>query len=391
MILCALPGLSGEYASAVIVRVFCQFKSAAQTLAAGWMRYLCIVMHELFMLRCLELASRGGGYVAPNPMVGSVITHNGCIIGEGYHKRFGGSHAEVEAFNAVHPNDRHLLPEATWYVSLEPCNHFGKTPPCTDLILSSGVRRVVVGAQDPNPLVAGSGIKRLRAEGIEVITDVLTGECRALNKAFFCLYERHRPFITLKWAESADGFIALPGGVAVHLSNPAADTLVHRLRADHMAILIGARTALNDNPRLTTRLWNGPDPQRLVIDTYGELRSDLHLFDGTAETTVFTVNTLLQVPYAYIVPLSAEQEVLPQIMEYLWGKQIHSLLVEGGTATLNHFLASGLFDAALRIQTPQVLQHGIPAPDTSHLAFSLNLLGDNRILQAENPLHRAAV
>lgn len=350
-----------------------------------------MVDHTLYMRRCIELAARGAGYVAPNPMVGSVIVHEGRIIGEGWHRQYGGPHAEVDAFHSVRAEDLHLLPASVWYVSLEPCNHHGKTPPCTDLILSSGARRVVVGAQDPNPLVAGSGIARMREQGIEVITDVLTAECRTLNRAFFCYYERHRPFITLKWAESADGFIALPGGVPVHLSNPAADILVHRLRAEHMAILIGARTALNDNPRLTTRLWNGPNPLRLVIDTYGELRSDLHLFDGSAETAVFTVNTLLQVPNAHIIPLSSEQEVLPQIMEYLWGRKIHSLLVEGGTATLRTFLDSGLYDAVLRILSAQVLQQGIPAPNAAHLPFSLNLLGDNRILQAENPDHRVAV
>lgn len=303
-----------------------------------------------YMRRCIQLARCGEAGAPPNPMVGAVVVHDGRIIGEGYHRRCGGPHAEVNAIASV--RDKQLLPQSTIYVSLEPCAHYGKTPPCADLIVSSRIPRVVIGCTDPFAKVNGLGIKKLRDAGCEVETGVLEQECRALNRPFFTFHSRHRPWITLKWAQSKDGFIdhiretaGLPDGIpACVFSDALTRTLVHRLRARHQAILVGTRTAIADNPSLTTRLWPGPDPLRLTIDRHGVLSPALRLMDGTAPTVVYT------------------HESLGEILADLRQRGIQSLIVEGGARLLQSFIDAGLWDEA-RIETaPFRLNRGVAAP-----------------------------
>lgn len=300
-----------------------------------------------YMRRCIQLARCGEAGAAPNPMVGAVVVCDGRIIGEDYHRRCGGPHAEVNAIGSV--RDKQLLSHSTIYVSLEPCAHFGKTPPCADLIIQSGIPRVVIGCSDPFAKVNGLGIKKLKDAGCEVVVGVLEEECRELNRCFFTFHEKRRPWITLKWAQSEDGFIsplpASPSGEnPVFFSNALTQTLVHRMRARYGAILVGTRTAIVDNPTLTTRYWSGPNPLRLTIDRHKSLPQTLHLLDGSTPTVVYT------------------HENLQEILDDLYGRGIQSLLVEGGAKLLQSFIDAGLWDDA-RIETaPTCLGQGIAAP-----------------------------
>lgn len=292
------------------------------------------------MRRCLQLARCGEAGAPPNPMVGAVIVCDGRIIGEGYHRRCGGPHAEVNAINSVKEKD--LLSRSTIYVSLEPCAHYGKTPPCADLIIETGIRRVVIGCTDPFAKVNGLGIKKLREAGCEVQVGVLEQECRELNRRFFTFHEKHRPWIILKWAQSNDGFIGKDERVI--LSNALTQTLVHRLRARSGAILVGTNTALMDNPTLTTRLWPGPNPLRLTIDRNGILPPTLHLKDNSTPTVIYS------------------HESIEEILADLYARGIQSLLVEGGAKLLQSFIDKGLWDEA-RIETaPLCLGQGTKAP-----------------------------
>ena len=292
------------------------------------------------MRRCLQLARCGEAGAPPNPMVGAVIVCDGRIIGEGYHRRCGGPHAEVNAINSV--KERDLLSRSTIYVSLEPCAHYGKTPPCADLIIETGIRRVVIGCTDPFAKVNGLGIKKLQEAGCEVQVGVLEQECRELNRRFFTFHEKHRPWIILKWAQSNDGFIGKDERVI--LSNALTQTLVHRLRARSGAILVGTNTALQDNPTLTTRLWPGPNHLRLTIDRNGILPPTLHLKDNSTPTVIYS------------------HESIEEILADLYARGIQSLLVEGGAKLLQSFIDKGLWDEA-RIETaPLCLGQGTKAP-----------------------------
>ena len=309
----------------------------------------------------LSLASRGSGYVSPNPMVGAVVVAEGRIIGEGWHREFGGAHAEVNALQDVKAEDLHLLPQATLFVTLEPCNHFGKTPPCTEKILTSGIKNVVIGTLDPNPLVAGKGVERLKANGVQVTVGVLEKECRELNKFFFCYHEKKRPFVTIKWAQSADGFIAAADGKPVHFTNNESDILVHKMRAEHMGILVGGKTIITDNPQLTTRLWKGKNPIRIVIDTKNNLPDDAHVLDQSTPTIVFNFvqdKTINNIRYIKI-----ENENIPQqVLAHLYQLNINSVLFEGGTKTIQTFLNAGLCDAIYYFESEIKLGSGIAAP-----------------------------
>jgi len=313
------------------------------------------------MQYCLSLASRGAGAVAPNPMVGALVVAEGRIIGEGWHQQFGGAHAEVYAINNVEEVDKHLIPQATLFVTLEPCNHFGKTPPCTEKIIASGIKKVVIGSLDPNPLVAGKGVERLQENGIAVTTHVLEKACRELNKYFFCYHEKKRPYITLKWAQSADGFIAGEGGKPIHFTNAACDQIVHKLRAENMSILIGGNTVITDNPRLTTRLWPGKNPTRIILDTKNNLPTDAYIFNDEATTVIFNFlenkivnqHTYIQIP---------ETNYLQAVLTHLHHLQINSVLVEGGTKTLQQFIATKLYDEIIYFETPHIIQNGIKGP-----------------------------
>lgn len=298
-----------------------------------------------YMQRCIQLARSARQTTAPNPMVGAVIVADGRIIGEGYHIRAGQPHAEVNAIRSV--KERELLRRATIYVSLEPCSHYGKTPPCADLIISCGIPRVVVGCMDSFAKVNGQGIRKLRDAGIDVTVGVLEEECKALNERFFTFHSQQRPWITLKWAQSADGFIDRlrhADEAPAHFSTPLTALLVHRLRAEHQAILVGTHTAQMDNPSLTTRLWPGQNPLRLVIDRHAVLPRTLHLFDDEAFTHVYT------------------HETLADIVRDLHARGIQSLLVEGGARLLQSFINEGLWDEA-RVETaPCLLGSGVAAP-----------------------------
>ncbi|WP_165871413.1 bifunctional diaminohydroxyphosphoribosylaminopyrimidine deaminase/5-amino-6-(5-phosphoribosylamino)uracil reductase RibD [Flaviaesturariibacter flavus] len=341
------------------------------------------------MQRCLQLARLGAGSVAPNPMVGAVLVHGHRIIGEGYHRRYGGPHAEVNCVNAVAEADRHLIPESTLYVSLEPCAHFGKTPPCADLIVRESIPRVVVGCRDPFPSVNGKGIDKLHAAGIEVISGVLESECRELNRFFFTAHTRHRPWITLKWAQSADGFIAGANGRPVAISGALTARYVHHLRATHSAILVGTNTAFFDNPQLNTRLWPGPDPLRIVLDRQLRLPASLHLFNGEQPTLVLNELRTEQHHNLEYVRLEAMTgpNLIKRLGSMLYSRGVHSLLVEGGAQVLQHFIDAGFWDEQLIITAPGMrLQKGIPAPKPSGGALegSDHFAGD-RVDRYRNP------
>lgn len=302
-----------------------------------------------YMQRCIQLAQNGEAGAAPNPMVGAVVVCDGRIIGEGYHRRCGGPHAEVNAIESV--QQKHLLGLSTIYVSLEPCAHYGKTPPCADLIIHSGIPRVVIGCTDPFAKVNGLGIKKLKDAGCEVVVGVLEQECRELNRRFFTFHQKHRPWITLKWAQSKDGFIdrfRSANEEPTHFSNALTQTLVHRLRAQHQAILVGTTTVLMDNPTLTTRFWKGPNPLRLTIDRHNSLPKNLHLKDGSTPTVIYT------------------QESIDEILDDLYKRGIQSLLIEGGAKLLQNFIDKGLWDEAHIEIAAVCLKQGVVAPSLTN-------------------------
>lgn len=325
---------------------------------------------EKYMLRCIQIARNGFTRTEPNPMVGAVVVCDGRIIGEGYHARFGGPHAEVNAIGAVrHPE---WLSRSTLYVSLEPCSHYGKTPPCADLILEKRIPRVVVGCIDPFARVAGRGIRRLREAGVDVRVGVCEARCRALNERFMVFHEQHRPFVTLKWAESADRYIDTlrrpsDGATPYRFSTPYTQMLVHKRRAEHKAILVGTNTARLDNPSLNVRHWVGEPPLRLVIDKDGSLPETLRLWDGTQPTVVYTER-----PDAFarrvlrptdVVPLDASKNIVHQILDDLYHRQITSLLVEGGGRLLTSFIEEDLWDEACVECADVCIGEGVPAPE----------------------------
>ncbi|MCF2582420.1 bifunctional diaminohydroxyphosphoribosylaminopyrimidine deaminase/5-amino-6-(5-phosphoribosylamino)uracil reductase RibD [Bacteroides caecigallinarum] len=317
---------------------------------------------EKYIRRCIELASNGLCNAAPNPMVGAVIVHNGKIIGEGYHARCGEGHAEVNAIRSV--KDESLLKESTIYVSLEPCSHYGKTPPCADLIISKGIPRVVVGCIDPFSQVSGRGIKKLGDAGIDVTVGVLEDECKNLIRRFVTFNTQKRPYITLKWAESADEFIDInrKNGSPVVLSTPITSMYVHKQRAEHKAILVGRKTALLDNPSLTTRNWYGANPLRLVIDRTLSLPSNLKLFDHTTPTLVFTEKEKAVEENLEYITLDFSKDILPQILTVLYERKIQSLLVEGGTTLLQSFIDTELWDEIFVEHSAKVLGEGVKSP-----------------------------
>ena len=323
-----------------------------------------MVVEEKYMARCIELAQGGEGNTAPNPMVGAVIVHKGKIIGEGFHRKCGEAHAEVNAVASV--RDEALLRDSTIYVSLEPCSHYGKTPPCAELIIRKGIPRVVVGTLDPFPEVSGRGVRMLREAGIEVVTGVLEEEARALNPAFMTFQIRKRPYVYLKWAQSADGFMDIRREDAsvpsVLLSSAETLRRVHRLRSEVEAIMVGTRTALLDNPSLTVRHWAGRSPVRVVLDRTLKLPVGSHLLDGAVPTLVFTAVEVESRPNVEYVQIDFGQEVLSQVLQYLYGQNLNSLMVEGGAELLESFLDAGLWDEAWVETAPVVLGVGVKAP-----------------------------
>ena len=311
------------------------------------------------MERALQLAVLGRGKVSPNPMVGCVIVHDHKIIGEGYHQQYGGPHAEVNAINAVQNPD--LLTESTCYVSLEPCAHHGKTPPCADLLVEKGVKRVVIAAVDSNPLVGGKGIEKLKKAGIEVLTGVLEKEAKDLNVRFFTMIEKQRPYVILKWAQTADGFVARKNFDSKWISSEQSRMMVHQWRAEEDAILVGTNTAQYDNPQLNVRDWAGKSPLRLVIDKALRLPQTLHLFDRSLPTIVYNLEQAEDYENLSFVKL-AENQFLETLLSDLHQRKIQSLFVEGGSQLLNSFLALGLWDEARVFESETTFEEGIAAP-----------------------------
>ena len=320
---------------------------------------------EKYMRRCIELAKNGLCNVSPNPMVGAVIVCDGRIIGEGYHIHCGEAHAEVNAIRSV--KDESLLKRSTIYVSLEPCSHYGKTPPCADLIIEKQIPRIVIGCQDPFSEVAGRGIQKLRDAGREVTVGVLEEECKSLIRRFITFNTLHRPFITLKWAESADHFIDIErtDGKPVILSSPLSSMLVHKKRAEADAIMVGRRTALLDNPSLTVRNWYGHNPIRIVLDRTLSLPKDLQIFDGDIPTLIFTEKEYPAERNITYITIDFSHNPLMQIMEELYQRKIQSLLVEGGSQLLQSFIDNDLWDEVFIEKCPSKLYSGVKAPEIS--------------------------
>lgn len=306
------------------------------------------------MQRCFELARKGAGATAPNPMVGAVLVHEDRIIGEGFHQRYGEAHAEVNCLNSVQEADRSLIAASTLYVSLEPCAHFGKTPPCADLIVRHAIPRVAIGCRDPFAAVNGKGIEKLQAAGIAVTVGVCEKEALELNKRFFCFHQKKRPYLILKWAESADGCIAGIDGIRTPISGAVTNRWVHRWRSEEAAILIGTQTALTDDPLLTNRYWPGPSPLRMVIDTRLRLPAHLNLFHGSA-TLVFNGNTEKQEGAIKYLRINPREPLLPQLLQKAYEKQVLSILVEGGAKLLQSCIDQGCWDE-IRVITSKELK-----------------------------------
>jgi diaminohydroxyphosphoribosylaminopyrimidine deaminase / 5-amino-6-(5-phosphoribosylamino)uracil reductase len=347
--------------------------------------------HEIFMLRCLELARNGLGKVAPNPMVGSVIVHNNKIIGEGYHRQYGKEHAEVNAIRSV--KNVTLLPQSTLYVNLEPCCHHGKTPPCTDLIIHHKIPRVVIGTVDPYDAVAGKGIAQLRNHGIEVIVGVLKAKSMQVNKRFLIFHQKKRPYIILKWAQTADAFIdieRLPGTPArpTWITSEKLRMLVHKWRTEEQAIMVGTITALKDNPKLNVRDWTGQQPLRIVLDENLTLASTLNLFDNSQNTIVFNQTTQKTEGLIKWIKIDfSNPSFLENMLDLLYHLQIQSIIIEGGHKLLTAFINKGLWDEARIFQGNKFFEKGLRAPTLPQNKFSQVFIGKEILYWVKNPLN----
>ncbi len=337
------------------------------------------------MLRCLQLAKNGLGYTSPNPMVGSVIVANDKIIGEGFTSPAGGHHAEVNAIAAV--ADKRLLSKATLYVSLEPCNHYGKTPPCTELIIKHKIPKVVVGVKDPHNKVAGKGIRRLREAGVEVAVGVLKEQCKWVNRRFFCFHLHKRPYIILKWAETIDGFISPSlhsesNSVAkpVWISNAYSRQLVHKWRSEEQAILVGTNTVVADNPELTTRHWAGLNPMRIVLDRQLKLSRKYKIFNPAAPTIVFTEKDAVNENNISYKRVNFDRNFITTFNKVLYQLNIQSVIVEGGEKTLTSFIKSKCWDEARIFIGEKTFGKGIRAPEIDGKIESINAVFNDKLL-----------
>lgn len=344
---------------------------------------------ERYMRRVMELARLGSGNVSSNPMVGCVIVKDGEIIGEGYHERFGQPHAEVNAINSV--EDKSKLIGSTLYVNLEPCSHYGKTPPCSNLIIEHKIARVVFATIDPNPLVAGAGFEFLMSNGIEVIQGVLEEEGRELNCRFLTFMEKKRPYIILKWAETADGFIAKENFDSKWISNDVSRKLVHKWRSEEDVVLIGTNTALYDNPRLNVRDWTGRNPVRAFIDKQLQVPAGAHLLDGTQETICYNyieqdVRNLVE--YVKVDPMD---DMIDVIVNDMYVRKHLSILVEGGTQLLNAFMKKGLWDEIRIFRSSTEFGTGIESPVIRAKADSHEMILDDELIVYKNKFKEYAV
>ncbi|MDB5202473.1 MAG: ribD [Ferruginibacter sp.] len=315
------------------------------------------------MQRCFALARLGAGKVAPNPMVGAVLLYNDRIIGEGFHEYFGGPHAEVNCIASVKDADRSLISESILYVSLEPCNHFGKTPPCSALIIKENIKKVVISCRDPFAEVNGAGIQRLKDAGVEVVSGILESKGSAVNKRFFTFHEQQRPYIILKWAESANGKISGEDKQPVRISNALTNRLVHKWRAEEAAIVVGTQTVLSDDPSLTTRLWPGNNPVRVTFDLHGRLNKDLRLLSDEFPAIIINNNKDEASGNKLYNTLAAGEDSIGGMLRILYERKILSAIIEGGATLLNAVIASGYWDEARIIRNSSMLiAKGTDAP-----------------------------
>lgn len=325
-------------------------------------------IHEKYINRCIELAKNGLGTTYPNPLVGSVIVYNDKIIGEGWHKKAGEPHAEVNAINSV--KDKSLLSRATIYVSLEPCSHFGKTPPCSDLIIFHKIPNVVIGTIDPNEKVAGKGIKKLMEAGANVTIGILEKECHDLNKRFFTFHTKKRPYIILKWAETADGFIApiaKDEQKPIWITNKHSRQLVHKWRTEEQAIFVGTKTVLDDNPSLNARDYSGNSPIRIVLDKSGKINSKFHVKDNAIKTIILTENEDFQtVENCIYEKCTFDENLIETILAVLAKHQIQSVIIEGGSKTIQSFIDKDLWDEARVFKGKIIFEKGVKAPTINH-------------------------
>jgi diaminohydroxyphosphoribosylaminopyrimidine deaminase / 5-amino-6-(5-phosphoribosylamino)uracil reductase len=344
--------------------------------------------HEKYIKRCIELAKNGFGTTYPNPMVGSVIVYEDKIIGEGWHKKAGEPHAEVNAIRSV--KDKSLLKKATIYVSLEPCSHFGKTPPCCDLIIEHKIPNVVVGTVDPNEKVAGRGIKRIIESGSNVTVGILEEECNELNKRFFTFHQKKRPYVILKWAQSLDFFLAPEkenntDRKPVWITNIYSRQLVHNWRSKEQSILVGTQTVIDDNPKLNVRDWNGNNPVRIVLDQNSRIPENSSVFDDSVKTIVFTKSEIVsEKENTTFEIIDFNQNIIPQILEVLYQNQIQSVIIEGGLQTLQTFIDQNAWDEARIFKGNISFEKGTKAPMISGKISSKINIGSDELIQIRN-------
>lgn len=337
---------------------------------------------QQYMKRAIDLARIGEGHVSPNPMVGCVIVHNNNIIGEGYHHHYGGDHAEIVAINSV--KDRSLLKNSTLFVTLEPCSHYGKTPPCADTIAKLQIPRVVISSLDPNPLVARKGIQKLKNAGIDVKIGILEKSYRFINRRFFTFFEKKRPYIILKWAQSQDSFIdyeRIENKAEIHwISSTFNKTLVHKWRSEEMGILIGANTIIKDNPQLTNRLWAGKNPVRIIFQSKNNLPTKANIFDNKSPTIIFSTTTNTNnYPNSEFIYINNSINPLNEVLNELYNRNILSIIVEGGRKTLQQFIEKGLWDEARVITGNVIFKKGVSAPELNVQPKYIEQIGDNQL------------
>ncbi|MFY7810851.1 MAG: bifunctional diaminohydroxyphosphoribosylaminopyrimidine deaminase/5-amino-6-(5-phosphoribosylamino)uracil reductase RibD [Flavobacterium sp.] len=341
--------------------------------------------HEFYIKRCLEIASKGLGSTYPNPLVGAVLVHDNHIIGEGWHLSSGKPHAEVNAINNV--KKKELIPYSTLYVSLEPCSHFGKTPPCSLLIIEKKIKKVVVGTLDNNPMVAGKGIEILQKNGIEVIVGICENECKAINKRFFTFLDKKRPYVILKWAKSKDNYIS-PSSKndksPYWISNYYSRVLSHKWRTEEQAILVGTNTVLDDNPILNSRLWKGNNPVRIVMDKNNVIQENFNIKNDFADTIIFTQKVKENTKNISYIFFSDQDNLCEVILETLYKKGIQSVIIEGGSFTLQQFINQNLWDEARIFQGSSNLISGTISPTISGKIISNQLIKNDQLTILRN-------
>lgn len=344
--------------------------------------------HEHYMLRCLELAANGLREAMPNPSVGAVLVYEGRIIGEGHTSPFGGPHGEVNCINSVAEADRHLIKLATLYVSLEPCSHYGKTPPCCDLIIHNKIQNIVIGTVDPNEKVAGNGIRKLQEAGKNVIVGLCESECREFNRCFFTFHEKQRPYIILKWAESADGFISpktKQEQKPVWITNAYSRQLAHKWRSEEMSILVGTQTVIDDNPQLDVRTWTGINPVRIVLDRSNRISNSYSVKNHKIKTIILTeASNLTNLDNVLYETIAFDDDLAKTIVQVLYKHNLQSVIIEGGRKTLQSFIDANLWDEARVFKGITVLSDGTPAPQLMADAARREMILDDELIIYRN-------